>query len=236
MDYASLAKQFGGGVVQQPQQPQQTATPDWMGGLSPKDQAELQMKMHSEGRKRIAELDESITTSSRTMDMLNRFGQLNQNSRTGDIHERLFPTFDGLRGDDEKEMIAIQNQLGPKMRETGSGASSDRDVSMFLSSLPGIDKPGNVNKNIRENFKGQYDKAVSKRTAMESYLYKNGTLTGFDDAWAARNATPAKTTQSASMPKSKAFKLDGGGSVMGTLGPDGNYYVTRNGKRFKVEE
>jgi hypothetical protein len=207
MDYASLAKQFGGSVVQQPQQPQQhqqPATPDWMGGLSPKDQAELQMKMHSEGRKRIAELDESISNSSRTVDMLNRFGQLNRNSRTGDIHERLFPTFDAMRGDDEKEMIAIQNQLAPKMRETGSGASSDRDVSMFLSSLPGIDKPGNVNKNIRENFQGQYNNAVAKRTAMESYLHNNGTLVGFDDQWSKRGK-PAAAQSFSLPPNAKQF-------------------------------
>jgi hypothetical protein len=37
-------------------------------------------------------------------------------------------------------------------------------------------------------------------------------------------------------PKTKAFKVDGGGSVVGTLGADGNYYTVREGKRFRIEE
>lgn len=36
--------------------------------------------------------------------------------------------------------------------------------------------------------------------------------------------------------QSKMVKLDDGSSVAAQLGPDGNYYVTRNGKRYRVEE
>lgn len=40
------------------------------------------------------------------------------------------------------------------------------------------------------------------------------------------------------MPKarSKQFKLDDGKSVIGTIGPDGGYYVTRGGKKYRIEE
>lgn len=51
-------------------------------------------------------------------------------------------------------------------------------------------------------------------------------------------ATEGGPTAKYELPKSrhKAFQLDGGGSVIGQLGEDGGYYVTRNGKRYKVEE
>jgi len=232
MDYDALAKQFG--AVEAVQQPQAN-TPDWMSRLSPKDQVELQMKQHEEGRKRIAELDSSISNEGKTVEWLKRFGALNENSRTGGLHEQLFSNTGLGRGADEKEMIAIQSYLAPKMRDPGSGASSDRDVSMYLSALPGIDKPGNVNRDIRENFMNQYNKAVSKRTAMESYLYKNGTLVGFDDEWSKRGKPAAAPAQPAkSKQKVKIFKLDGGGSVQGHLREDGFYY-TKDGKQ-RIEE
>ena len=206
MDYDALAKQFG--AVEAAQQPQAN-TPDWMSRLSPKDQVELQMKQHEEGRKRIASLDESIANESKTVEWLKRFGALNQNARTGGWHEQIFSNTGLGRGDEEKEMIAIQSYLAPKMRDPGSGASSDKDVSMFLSALPGIDKPGDVNKGIRENFMSQYDRAVSKRTAMESYLHNNGTLVGFDDQWSKRGSqVPAAAQASAPQTKpAQAFAL-----------------------------
>lgn len=39
-----------------------------------------------------------------------------------------------------------------------------------------------------------------------------------------------------SSPKTKLFKLDGGGSTSATLGADGKYYVVKNGKKYSVEE
>jgi hypothetical protein len=186
MDYAAIAKKFGGQAVQD-SQPQINKTPNWMQNLSQKDQAELQMKMHDEARKRIAALDESISSGGYTLDMLKRYGELNRKARTGGIHEKILPNWRGYRGNEEQEMISIQSLLAPKMRETGSGATSDRDVSMFLSALPSIELPGNVNKNIRTNFENQFNKAVRKKTVMENYLNEKGNLTGFDDYWANMN-------------------------------------------------
>lgn len=37
-------------------------------------------------------------------------------------------------------------------------------------------------------------------------------------------------------PRSKIVKLDGGGSATGVLGADGNYYVKRDGKTYRVED
>ena len=181
MDYAKMAKMYGGSVIEQPTA--QPAQPDWMGGLSPKDQAELTMKMYNDDRKRVAALDDEISKGSSVLNDLQRFGELNRQSRTGGIAENLFPGTPILHGNDENEMYAIQARLGPSQRAVGSGASSDRDVALFLSGLPKIENPGTVNKNIRLEYEKRFNRAVSKKTAMENYLSLNGNLNGFDDFW-----------------------------------------------------
>lgn len=191
MDYDALAKQFGGAAAAQPQ-----ATPSaagWMEGLSPKDQAELKLKMHSEGRKRITGLDDEIAKANQVVSDLERFGQLNRQTSTGGLWENIAPTSPLFHGDDVNEMVSIQSRLGPNQRVVGSGSSSDRDVNLFMSGLPRVENTGDVNRNIREEFKKRYDYAVKKKTAMESYLNTHGNLNGFDDEWS-KTAKPAEAT------------------------------------------
>ena len=195
MDYAAIAKMLGG----QPSQPSSPAQPqDWMSQLSPKDQAELQMKMHGEGRKRITELDKEIGNAGEVARDLQRFGQLNRQVPTGSVWDSIAPDWKFLHSDEANEMRSIQNRLGPSQREPGSGASSDRDVSLFLSGLPSVEQKGNVNKNIREGYEKRLDYAITKKKAMEDYLYRNGNLIGFDAYWQNAesrnkpNANPAK--------------------------------------------
>jgi hypothetical protein len=44
------------------------------------------------------------------------------------------------------------------------------------------------------------------------------------------------STPGGGKPKSRLVQIDGGGSVSATLGEDGNYYVKRGGKTYRVEE
>jgi hypothetical protein len=45
------------------------------------------------------------------------------------------------KGTSEQEVFrSVQNYLGPKMRAPGAGASSDKDVSLFLDSIPALSK------------------------------------------------------------------------------------------------
>lgn len=184
MDYAALAKQYGA-IEQQPAKP---AQPDWVSGLSEKDQAELNMKLYQEGRKRLAELHGQIAQSQQTLDDLNEFGELNRRSRTGGFIDNILPGTPMLHGEDENRMQAIQSRLGPAQRPVGSGASSDTDVKLFLGGIPSITQKGNVNKGIREDFQRKFDYAVQKRNAMQQYLNKHGNLNGFDEQWEQRNA------------------------------------------------
>jgi len=176
MDYAAIAKKFGGSQEQQQQ--------NWTNELSPKDRAKLRMESIEGSRKRIGEVDAEIAKAEPTLRDLDRFGALNRETSTGSLWDAVAPSWPILHGSNAQEMRAIQSRLGPSQRIPGSGASSDRDVNLFLSGVPSIDKKGDVNKNIREQFKLQYNYAIKKKSAMQNYLNRNGSLDGFDEQWA----------------------------------------------------
>jgi hypothetical protein len=181
MDYSAIAKKYGGVQVMQPK-----VAPDWMEGLSPKDQAELKMSNYKQDRKRIDDLSAAIDSAAPTLNDLERFGHLNREASTGGFWNNVLPNVSLLHGSEHDEMRSIQNRLGPSQRVPGSGASSDRDVSLFLSGVPSTTQEGPVNKNIRQNFINNYNYAVEKKNAMEAYLRQNGSLMGFDETWASR--------------------------------------------------
>jgi hypothetical protein len=188
MDYDALLKQFGGSIDEQPQQLQQPqqAAPAWASNLSRKDQGEIQMKMYQEGRKRLADLQSSIAQGGATMDDLNEFGRINRENSTGSIWQQLMPDKSLFRSGPSMEMAAIQARLAPAQRQEGSGASSDRDVAMFLRGLPSLENEGPTNKNIREDYERKYKTALEKANAMQSHLDKFGNLMDFDSQWAQR--------------------------------------------------
>lgn len=190
MDYAALAQQFGGSLVPSGggQAPAQTAP--WMARLSPEHQAKIQREMYEEGRKRLAELQGSISDAGPIMDDLNEFGRLNRENSTGSLWQQITPDKSIFRTGPSMEMAAIQSRLAPAQRQPGSGASSDRDVALFLRGLPSLENEGNTNKGIREDFERRYNAALEKANAMKQYLEQNGNLMGFDAEWAQRAQKP----------------------------------------------
>ena len=184
MDLDALAAQFGGSAEQAPL-PQ--ASPTWAADLSRQDQAKIKKDMYEEGRKRLAALQSNIADSSSTMDDLNEFGRLNRENSTGSIWQQLTPDKSIFRSGPSMEMAAIQSRLAPAQRQVGSGASSDRDVSLYLRGLPSLENEGPTNKGIRDDYERKYKTAIEKATAMQRYLDANGNLTDFDSLWAQRN-------------------------------------------------
>jgi hypothetical protein len=191
MDYAAMAKMYGGGVAPAPEPTM--AAPAWAANLSPKDQAEIKIKMYAEGRKRIADLQEQIDSAGNTMAELNEFGRLNRENATGSLFQQITPDTALFRSGPAMEMSAITSRLAPAQREQGSGASSDRDVAMFLGGLPSVDKEGPVNMGIREDYERKYNAGIEKLKAMQRHLDQNGNLMDFDARWAERTRPPAKS-------------------------------------------
>jgi len=94
---------------------------------------------------------------------------------------------ESLRGTDEKVMQSITADLAPKKRIAGSGTTSDRDIALYLQSLPSIEKGGDVNQQIRENYRKQYEKANAKLQFMQNYFDQYGHLNGADAIWQQQN-------------------------------------------------
>lgn len=199
MDYEALARKFGGASVQP--QAEAPAAPSWASDLSRKDQAEIKIKMNQEGRKRLADLQSDIADGGSIMNDLNEFGRLNRENSTGSWWQQLTPDKQMFRSDGSMQMSAIQSRLAPSQRPPGSGASSDRDVSLFLKSLPNTGNYGNTNQGIREDFERKYNLAIEKSNAMKAHLDATGNLTDFDGQWAQRKP-PAN---SAVPPAPKSF-------------------------------
>lgn len=154
--------------------------PDPYDGLDKTGQRQLRMNFEKELEKKKEALD---TLSANAQDV-QRLLDLNEKVKddtvsTGKIRGAAKSYFDA----DFAEIDSIASKLAPKMREPGSGASSDLDVRMFRMANPGVDKPYETNKNIGtaylQNIKLQQDKV----DFMENYLAANGHLRGAQAEW-----------------------------------------------------
>jgi hypothetical protein len=123
------------------------------------------------------------------LNQLEDFGELNRRSRTGALYEGSFASFmpESLRGSDEKVMQSITSDLAPKKRIAGSGTTSDKDIAMYLKSLPSIENTGDVNQQIRDNYRKQYEKANAKLQFMQNYFDQYGHLNGAEAIWQQQN-------------------------------------------------
>jgi hypothetical protein len=54
---------------------------------------------------------------------------------------------------------------------------------MFVKAVPSIDKKGDVNQSIRENFAKQYDRSKAKLQYLQNYYDQYGHLNGADTLW-----------------------------------------------------
>jgi len=120
---------------------------------------------------------------------LEKFGELNRRSKTGALYEGSFASFmpESWRGADEKVMKSITSDLAPKKRVEGSGTTSDRDINLYLESLPNIANEGDVNQQIRENYRAQYERSNKKLQFMQSYFDQYGHLNGADAIYQQQN-------------------------------------------------
>ena len=181
-----LAAQFGGstqpfGMAQEA--PEGVRTP-WQ-GLPPARADMARQRAFEQAQKYLQENAAVVNQGAEVLGELNRFGELNQKSATGALYEGSLSSFmpESLRGADERVMQSITADLAPKKRIAGSGTTSDRDIALYLQSLPDISKGGDVNKQIREGYQKQFDRANTKLQFMQNYFDQYGHLNGSDVLW-----------------------------------------------------
>jgi hypothetical protein len=154
----------------------------WAKITSPKEQDAVKGRVYLADSKRLDDAREEIRKGRAIMADLERFGELNRKQATGGLQDRLVPYY---FDEDKREMEAIQNRLGPAQRTPGSGASSDRDVRLFLSGIPSVTQEGPVNKNIRDQFEKQLNEVRAELAFKEKYLAEKGYLAGAEESFEA---------------------------------------------------
>lgn len=181
-----LAAQFGGST--QPfemtqEAPEGIRTP-WQ-GLPPARADMARQRAFEQAQKYLQENAAVVNQGAEVLGELDRFGELNRKSATGALYEGSLSSFmpESLRGADERVMQSITADLAPKKRIAGSGTTSDRDIALYLQSLPDISKSGDVNQKIREGYQKQFERANAKLQFMQSYFDQYGHLNGADVMW-----------------------------------------------------
>jgi len=158
-------------------------------GLPPQKADEARLRASEQAQKYLQDNAAIVNQGAEVLNQLEQFGELNRQSRTGALYEGSLASFmpESLRGTDEKVMQSITADLAPKKRIAGSGTTSDKDIALYLQSLPSIEKGGDVNQKIRENYRKQYEKANAKLQFMQNYFDQYGHLNGADAIWQQQN-------------------------------------------------
>ena len=167
--------------------PEGVRTP-WQ-GLPPARADIARQRAGEQAQKYLQDNASVVNQGAEVLNQLEQFGELNRQSRTGALYEGSLASFmpESLRGADEKVMQSITADLAPKKRIAGSGTTSDKDIALYLQSLPSIEKGGDVNQQIRESYRKQYEKANAKLQFMQNYYDQYGHLNGADALWQQQN-------------------------------------------------
>jgi Sec-independent protein translocase protein TatA len=145
------------------------------------------------------------------------------------------PGLDGIansfRSADRQKFIQAASSLSEALLRAATGAGYNREE--------GLQKIREITPIFGEDPSVTQQKIAAIPLYIESLRVRAGP--GADKAsevLAGRSNLDAASAAggAAQKPRSKIIKLDGGGSAMATLGGDGNYYVQRNGKNYRVEE
>ncbi|WP_288076716.1 hypothetical protein [Pseudomonas sp.] len=176
----------GASPVQPAAQPTVDPRAPWV-GMPPKQADEFRKSVYEQEAKKLEDLRKSVAGGQRTLAQLEQFGELNRETGTGGLLDKWLPEWATLSSD-KQNMLSIQNALTPGQRAPGSGAASDADMRLYKSGLPGIDKGGDVNKDIRLRYAELLRNDQQELAFKERYLAQNGHLNGADEAFAALKA------------------------------------------------
>lgn len=128
-------------------------------------------------------------------------------------------------GQPAQQAAQAQNQWAEAFLRAKTGAAAtEQEVKLNVRTF--FPQPGDSQEVIAQ-------KAQARLQAERDVMPQLGPLRrNFEQPQAQQQGQP----QGQPKAQSRMVRLDDGSSVAAQLGPDGNYYVTRNGKRYRVEE
>lgn len=165
-------------------------------GLPPKDVARLRLQNERDYAKTRSENDKETSQAQQTLiDAQNFIGAQNRVEAAGggtggyfgipvvgDLAQAGYKAL-SAQGKDYAEMAAITAKIIPKLREPGSGATSDFDAKMFGQGTFGLDKPGPTNRVIAMGAQEAAKNLIEKAAFEDAYFQVNRTQNGMNAAW-----------------------------------------------------
>lgn len=180
-----------------------SAPPDPLTGLSRKAREQFQTKMYSAGDKQVSVLEQDVRESGAMGQDAKRFKELNEKTATGPlIGSAPIGWIRKIADSDLQEMDSISSKIIPKLRQPGSGATSDFDARMFGKGTIGIDKDRKANNAIAEGLLAKSKQDFDRAEFMRTYLEANGSMRGAENSWSKyTSANPIFDPASSDVPK-----------------------------------
>lgn len=147
----------------------------WSNLQTIKETDKVKATERQKGIDRIDDLTKGFSALDSMEQQLKRFQFLNQSNSTGRLTS--LPGIQGLRESFDagfQEMNSIASSIVPKMREPGSGATSDFDAKMFQRATIGVDKAQDVNDAIINAQVIHIQRQREKVNFLNDYLAENG--------------------------------------------------------------
>ncbi len=114
-----------------------------------------------------------------------QFLDINRRQPTGGI-QRSLPLATQIESTWNPDIAALQalnNRMAPGLRQPGSGAMSDKDLSIFQRSIPNPDFPGPTNELLAGTIRFNANRQSAYITFLENWAERNGNLMGAQEAW-----------------------------------------------------
>jgi len=146
-------------------------------GLTPKEQGEL------------AAAREAARNALGVLPDLERFSRLNADQDSGGLYA--VPFVDQVLGaidPEASQMNEITSRLAPAQRQEGSGTMSDRDLALFLRSVPSVQRPREANSALIERGRAEGRRRQAYADFLDRYAAEQGTLSGADELFRAQVA------------------------------------------------
>lgn len=164
------------------------------------DEARLRAATHA--RKYIDDNTAVVSQGESLQRDLDNFAAHNKDNRTGEFYSGWLPQ--SLQGGAEQSMTQILSKRAPSMRVEGSGTTSDRDIAMYIKTLPNVQTKGTVNQRTTADFNSELTRSRAKLQFLNEYYNTYGHIEGANAIWARDMAKNFETPKVA--PPAKASR------------------------------
>ena len=175
-------------------------------------------KVGSQDAASISDMRAAAARSQNFATMADQFMGLNQQTGTGPARSfGLGEILPSKTSANLQAMKAIASRAAPSMRVPGSGATSDKDMALYMASFPKVTNWGGSNAEVTRGLKEDAAKTAARAAWAEKWAQTSGTLTGADPAfetwWSSRQTPASKPAGKTPPPIPEAPRASSGPTV-----------------------